>query len=65
LQDIDSLNHILGSYIATGVNNPKKYPKEPSLRAQEDKYNSVMTSDEQLDSFIRAQYEETRQNGNK
>ena len=35
------------------------------MQAEENKLNSVMTSDEQLDSFIRAQYEETRQNGNK
>jgi len=31
LQDLDSLHHLLGNYIAIGVNNPKKYPKEPYL----------------------------------
>jgi hypothetical protein len=25
----DQLNHILGNYIAVGVNAPKKYPKKP------------------------------------
>lgn len=32
LQDIDRLNHGLGQYVAMGVNNPKKYPKEPFMQ---------------------------------
>jgi len=28
----DHLNHILGTYVATGVNNPKKYPRKPLLK---------------------------------
>lgn len=27
----DYLNHVLGSYISIGVNEPKKYPKQPQL----------------------------------
>lgn len=30
--EIDSLNHLLGKYIAYAVNEPKKYPKEPFLK---------------------------------
>jgi len=28
----DYLHHILGTYVATGVNNPKKYPRKPLLK---------------------------------
>lgn len=51
----DSLNHLLGKYIAIGVNNPKKYPKKPFLAKEESSYK--MTKDSQLDAFICANYE--------
>lgn len=31
LRQADKLNHILGGYIAIGVNEPKKFPKNPQL----------------------------------
>jgi hypothetical protein len=32
----DQLNHILGNYIAIGINDPKKYPRKP-VTAEEKK----------------------------
>ena len=29
LQEIDTLNYILGKYVAYAVNDPKNYPKQP------------------------------------
>lgn len=37
MQVVDIANHLLGQYISIGVNNPKKYPKEPFLARQEKK----------------------------
>lgn len=56
LKDIDALNHVLGSYVAVGVNNPKKYPKEPNSVAQERRSASAMTTDAELDRYICAKY---------
>lgn len=54
---IDQLNHILGSYVATGVNNPKKYPKEPSLSKRNDSEKKMIaTTDEQRIAMVRIKY---------
>ena len=29
IQEIDSLNHVLGKYIGWAINDPKHYPKKP------------------------------------
>lgn len=39
----DSLNHILGGYISTGVNAPKKYPKKPALQKKSSKVQKMTT----------------------
>lgn len=39
-KETDRLNHILGQYIAIGVNNPKKYPKQPYLSNSKPKTQS-------------------------
>jgi hypothetical protein len=31
VKEVDSLNFLLGKYIAFAINEPKKYPKEPFL----------------------------------
>jgi len=50
LRQSDLLNHILGGYIAIGVNEPNKYPKNPRL-SQEPEVE-VMT-DEQMEKRAR------------
>lgn len=42
----DLLNHILGSYIAIGVNDPKKYPDKPRLAENNNGDLPEMTDDE-------------------
>lgn len=44
-EQADFLNHVLGSYIALAVNNPKKYPKKPFL-SEEDSKRSASTDEE-------------------
>lgn len=51
----DMLNHILGNYIAVGVNNPKKYPKKPTLHDSKDN-KQVFTSDEDYERVARIKY---------
>lgn len=53
-KQIDNLNHILGGYIATGVNDPKKYPRKPKLADQEEV--SVYKSDEEYERIARMKY---------
>lgn len=48
----DHLNHILGTYIAAGVNDPSKYPTTPLLDDGESKKGHAFTSDESLDAYI-------------
>ena len=50
--DIDGLNLILGNYVGVGVNNPKKYSKEPVMAKRLGRDKTVMTSDSELDAFI-------------
>jgi hypothetical protein len=45
LKEQDTLNWLLGKYIAIGVNNPKSYPSKPVLR-KEEVTNNVMTDTE-------------------
>lgn len=45
LKEQDTLNWLLGKYIAIGVNNPKKYPEKPVLRRGETEMR-VMTGEE-------------------
>lgn len=51
----DSLNHILGQYVAMGINASKKnpYPKKPLLAKDEEK-NKGFTTDSALDAYIMA-----------
>ena len=51
----DRLNHILGNYIAVGINNPKKYPKKPALSQDESK-KTVYTSDSHFEQIARIKY---------
>lgn len=49
---MDILNHLLGNYIALGVNNPKKYPKKPLFRTEKAQKKAEM-SDEEMEIFGR------------
>lgn len=51
----DQLNHILGNYISIGVNNPKKYPKDPALSANEKKVVTY-TNDAAYERIARIKY---------
>lgn len=44
LKEIDTLNYILGKYVAYAVNDPKHYPKEPFT--QKDTKLKPMTDEE-------------------
>jgi len=46
------LNLYLGNYVALGVNNPKKMPKEPLMLKKLGRDKTIMTSDGELDAFI-------------
>lgn len=46
IKEQDTLNWILGKYIAIAVNNPKKYPDSPLLRKGEAKEERSMTGEE-------------------
>lgn len=48
----DRLNHILGNYIAIGVNDPQKYPEKPILDTNTNGMGVGFTSDESLDAYI-------------
>ena len=52
----DHLNHILGNYIATGVNNPKKYPKEPYLSEDKEETKQIAITDAQRQAIVRIKY---------
>lgn len=56
MQQQDQLNHILGNYIATGVNNPKKYPKQPALSNERKSNKQVYTTDEDYERIARIKY---------
>jgi hypothetical protein len=55
MKQSDQLNHVLGNYIATGVNNPKKYPKEP-LMGEKKREATKYTSDEAYERIARIKY---------
>lgn len=48
----DRLNHVLGTYIAVGVNDPQKYPEKPISSTDISNKSSGFTSDESLDAYI-------------
>lgn len=49
----DKLNHILGTYVAIGINDPKKYPSAPLLDDESTNQKGFsFTSDESLDAYI-------------
>lgn len=52
MERMDILNHLLGNYIALGVNNPKKYPKKPLFRTENAQKKAEM-SDEEMEIFGR------------
>ena len=54
--EVDSLNHILGTYISYAVNDPKKYPKEPYTRTSEEKERNIAHTDEQRLLMARLKY---------
>lgn len=49
----DQLNHMLGKYIALGVNNPKKYPSNPYLFKEE---KTKLMSVDQFEELARKRY---------
>lgn len=52
MERVDILNHLLGNYIALGVNNPKKYPKKPLFQTEKARKKEEM-SDEEMEIFGR------------
>lgn len=52
MERMDILNHLLGNYIALGVNDPKKYPKKPLFRTENAQKKAEM-SDEEMEIFGR------------
>jgi predicted ribosome quality control (RQC) complex YloA/Tae2 family protein len=54
----DTLNHLLGRYIAYAVNDPKKYPKYPFLKKEKNDTIELMiengTNGEELAEKLRA-----------
>ena len=49
MDEVDSLNHTLGTYISYAVNDPKKYPKQPFYKkAEEHELNTAHTDNERL-----------------
>lgn len=56
MRQADQLNHILGNYIAVGVNNPKKYPKTPALSSEQKEKTQVFTKDEDYERIARIKY---------
>lgn len=50
VKEMDTLNHILGQYIAYAVNDPKKYPRQPFTEI--DTSLSPMT-DEEMEKMAR------------
>jgi len=59
----DRLNHILGQYIAMGVNNPKKYPKEPLLAKAEESKKNLCFTDEDRERQARLRWSKKGKNG--
>lgn len=47
-EEWDSMNYMLGQYIAYAVNSPKKYPRKPFLQ----KEKHVVMTDEQMEANI-------------
>ena len=52
----DYLNFLLGQYIATGVNDPKNYPKLPYLTKDKDESKHIATTDSQRLAMVRIKY---------
>lgn len=53
IQEQDMLNHMLGQYIGTAVNNGTKYPKQPYL--SESNQPKMMSFDE-YENLVRIKY---------
>ena len=49
-RDIDELNHVLGNYIAIGINNPKEYPKKPYLSEENETKKDMTDSSMELEA---------------
>lgn len=56
MQQQDYLNHIHANYIALGVNNPEKFPKQPLLSEVKNESKIIATTDDQRQKMVRIKY---------
>lgn len=53
MEKFDTLNYVLGKYIAYAFHEPKKYPKKPLLVKQERINESSVMTDEEMERVMR------------